>query len=65
MAGRRSLEVWRTLDGRLLLHQAGAGHDHNWIEVLPEALGWLVERLEEFRIGTTAIDSTPDLPEQR
>lgn len=60
MAGRRSLEVWRTLDGRVLLHQPGPGQHQAWIEVLPEAIGWLMERLSEFRIGITPIPCETD-----
>lgn len=39
LTGLAALEVWRTLDGR--------GHYQAWIEVLPAALPWLVERLQE------------------
>lgn len=45
--GPASLEIWQTLDGRVLIHQPRRGHSQAWIEVLPEALGWLVERLKE------------------
>jgi len=47
LTGLAALEVWRTLDGRVLIHQPGRGHYQAWIEVLPAALPWLVERLQE------------------
>lgn len=39
------LEVWRTLDGRVLLRQPGRGRNQMCVEILPEALPWLIEQL--------------------
>lgn len=47
LTGQAALEVWRTHDGRVLIHQPGRGRYQAWIEVLPVALPWLVERLQE------------------
>lgn len=44
-SGVRPLEVWRTADGRVLLHQPGRGREQDWIEVLPEAFAWLARQL--------------------
>lgn len=52
LTGLAALEVWRTLDGRVLIHQPGRGHYQAWIEVLPAARLWLIERLQE--VGNTA-----------
>lgn len=47
LAGTAVLEVWRTVDGRVLLHQPGRGNNQMWIEVLPEAIAWLIHRLQQ------------------
>jgi hypothetical protein len=47
-----SLEIWQTLDGRVLIHQPSRGQYQAWIEVLPAARLWLIERLQE--VGNTA-----------
>lgn len=52
--GARRLEVWRTGDGRVLLHQPGRGHEQDWIEVLPEAIGWLAAAAELVAIQKLA-----------
>lgn len=38
------LEVWHLPDGRVLLHNPGRGAQA-WIEMLPEAVPWLLDQL--------------------
>jgi len=47
LEGAAGLEVWRTPDGRVLIHQPRRGQYQAWIEVLPTARLWLIERLQE------------------
>ena len=47
LGGAAGLEVWQTADGRVLIHQPHRGHYQAWIEVLPAAPLWLIERLQE------------------
>lgn len=58
--GAVSLEVWRTLDGRVLLHQPGRGHAPPWIELLPEMVPWLVKELSYSDGGMLTTPEGPD-----
>lgn len=43
----RPIEIWRKGDGSFLLHHPTHGQDHNWIEIAPEAIPWVVQELSK------------------